>query len=281
MGHQLPSFRSPRRRHNFSSCSTLDYRFGVRNCSPAFCPSERYHVGEGRCGSYRSQSLQNLSVSRENPVFGEYQGFGGRGVLGSCGSFSGRNYSGENQRGRTYRRGCFSGDSYCRSDLEEGSGLSGGISWHIGGKKTGSAVGRSHSRYLGGLDGLGDCNGGNSDGKIGGHSGESNGDTRSYGDGKTYSRQDQDEKCENNYVDLGAHERHSGGGSLDGHFGRRRNICEIGQSRTQSVHTNESPQNPVQVNTDPEIQRVRMENTEQIKNLKRQCDSCINKVGSL
>ncbi|XP_015284521.1 PREDICTED: keratin, type II cytoskeletal 8-like [Gekko japonicus] len=148
-----------------------------------------------------------------------------------------------------------------------------------GGKNPGSAAGRSHSRCLGGLGGLDDYSRGNSGGKGGGHSGESNGDTGGYGDRETYSSRDQGEKCENNYVDLGAHGRCSGGGSLGGHLGRRGNICDIGQGRrTQRVHINESLQNPVKVDTDPEIQRVQMEEKEQIKNLKRQCDSCINKV---
>ncbi|KAL8163888.1 UNVERIFIED_CONTAM: hypothetical protein K2H54_040284 [Gekko kuhli] len=267
MGYQLPSFRSPGRRHDFSPCSTLDYPFGVGNCSSAFCLSERDHIRGGRCGRHRSQSLQNLSVDRGNPMFGDYQGFG---------SFGGRNYIGASQCGRAHRsgyRGCFSGDSYHRSDLGGGSGSSEGM-----GHSGKNPARRSHSRCSGGLGGLEDCNGGDSGGKSGGHSGGSNGDTGGYGDGETYSSQDQGEKCENNYVDLGAHGRHSGGGSLGGHSGRRGNICDIGQERTQKGCINESLQNPVQVDSDPEIQRVRMEETEQIKNLKRKCDSCINKV---
>lgn len=211
-------------------------------------------------------------------MFGDYQDFGGRRVLGNCGSF-GRNYSGGNQCGRIHCsgwRGCFSGDSYWRSDLGGSSGSNGETGQDE--KIPGSAVGRSPSRCSGDLDGLGENNGGNSGGKSEGHSGESNGGTRAYGDGKTCSRHHQDKKYENNYMDLGAH---SGGGNLGGHLGRRGNSCDIGEGRTQKVHISESLQQPVQVDIDPEIKRVQIGETEEIKTLKRKCDSCINKVGDL
>ncbi|XP_054859738.1 keratin, type II cytoskeletal 6B-like [Eublepharis macularius] len=52
---------------------------------------------------------------------------------------------------------------------------------------------------------------------------------------------------------------------------------DVGQDRTQRVHTREGLRNPGQVETEPAIQRARMEE-EQIKKLNRKCTSCINKV---